>query len=364
MEFIWAPLLYLLLLVPLLVVLYLWAQRRRQQTAARFSNLSLLHQAATRGPGRQRHIPPAIFLVGVIILLFAFARPVAIVTLPARESLVVLAIDVSGSMRAQDVKPDRITAAKEAAKSFIEKQPLDTRIGIVAFSGNAALVQAPTSDHDALYAAIDRLTLNRWTAIGSAIFASLDAIFENPDSNLGNPSTAPSNVPLATPTAVPPGQYESAIVILLSDGQSNTGPSPISGAEMAERRGVRVYTVGVGTVQGASLGGGGNPFGGNNNPRGQGPDPFGSGGGPFGGGRGGFRTFLDEDTLKKVAEVTNAKYFYAKDADELRQVYQNLDTHTILRTQRQEVSALFTAVGTVLMFTSGLLSLFWFNRVP
>jgi Ca-activated chloride channel family protein len=318
-----------------------------------------MHQAAVRGPGRRRHIPPAIFLLGVIVLLVAFARPVAVVTLPARENLIILAIDVSGSMRAQDVKPDRITAAKEAAKTFIDKQPLDTRIGVVAFSGNAALVQAPTSDHVALYAAIDRLTLARWTAIGSAIFASLDAIFENPDSNLNSPA-APSNVPQPTPTAVPHGQYESAIIILLSDGQSNTGPSPITGAEMAERRGVRVYTVGVGTTQGASLGV--DPSSGNN-PRGQGTDPFGGGGGFFGGGRG-FRTFLDEETLKKVAELTDAKYFYAKDAEELRQVYQNLDTHTILRTQRQEITALFTAVGAVLMFVSGAVSLFWFNRLP
>ncbi len=363
MEFLWSALLYVLLVVPFLIVLYVLAQRRRQSYALRFSKDSLLGQAIGRRPGKRRHIPPAIFLLGIIVMIFALARPVSVVTLPARENTVILTIDVSGSMRAEDVKPNRIEAAKEAAKAFVEKQDQTMRIGVVAFSGSAALVQAPTSDRSAIFAAIDRLTLGRWTAIGSAIFTSLDAIFENPtaplDSNSSNSSRGPSSEPTPTPTPVPPGHYEPAVIILLSDGQSNTGPSPISGAEMAERRGIRVYTIGVGTVQGATLNfGGGAPVG-----PGGGP-PGGPGGGFQGGGGRGFRTFLDEETLKKVAKITDAKYFYAKDADELRQVYETLDTRTILRTQRQEVTVLFTAAAAVLMFSAGMLSLLWFNHLP
>lgn len=358
MEFIWAPLLFALLSVPCLVALYLWAQNRRKKYALRFSNLSLVSQAAGRAPGRRRHIPPALFLVGIILLLIALARPVASVTLPDRESTVILAIDVSGSMRAQDVRPSRIEAAKAAAKAFIDTQSADVHIGIVAFSGNAALVQPPTTDHAALYAALDRLTLGRWTAIGSGILTSLDAIFENPDSSSGNgqPNSASgsSAAPDATITPVPRGQYAPALIILLSDGQSNSGPSPITGAQEALKRGVRVYTIGVGTVQGTTLnGGGGNPSGGG------GGGPFGSGG--FGRG---FRSFLDEDTLKQVAQITDAKYYYAKDADELRTVYQTLDTRTLLRTQLQEITVLFTGAGAVIIFVAGMLSLFWFNRLP
>ncbi len=340
MEFLWPSLLYLLFLIPLLIAAYVWALRRRRKFALRYSSLALFKGTVGRGPGLRRHIPPALYLLAIAAMIVALARPSSVVTLPAQEGMVILAIDVSGSMRAEDIKPNRIEAAKTAAKTFVERQDPTTRVGVVAFSGNAALVQPPTTDHDSAIQAIDRLTLGPRTAIGSAILTSMDSIFEvlYNDPAPGRASSS-SPAPTPTPTPVPPGVYIPAIIILLTDGQSNSGPSPLEMARLAADRGIRIYTVGVGTPEGTIA-----------------RFPGGAGGG--------FRTALDEKTLKEIARVTDARYYYAKTETDLHSIYENLNTQVIIRTRRTEITFAFTALAAVLLLAGGALSLLWFNRLP
>src|SRR5208337_71425 len=266
----WPSLLWLSFLVPVLALLYVWALRRRKRYAARYASLLVVKDARGKGPGVRRHIPAILFLAGLTIGIFALSRPSATVMLPSNRGTVILALDISGSMRARDIKPSRIEAAKAAARTFIEKQPRNVRVGIVAFSATAALVQAPTTVRDDLYAAIDRLRPQRGTAVGSGIIVSLDAIFEDArkaaagtadqppgaDPQAAPDSQPPVDQPLASgtdtqaPAPVAPGSYTSAAIILMTDGQTNTGPDPLDAAEQAANRGVRVFTVGVGTTRG------------------------------------------------------------------------------------------------------------------
>jgi Ca-activated chloride channel homolog len=362
MEFQWPTMLWGLIFVPALILAYILILRRRKGFTIRYSSLSLIKEAGAKKPGWRRHIPPFLFLLAIAAMLVALSRPFSIITLPAQEGVVILAIDVSGSMRANDVQPSRIEAAKAAALDFIDHQDSNTRVGIVAFSGNAALVQAPTTDHQLTTAAINRLFLGPRTGIGTAILTSVDSAYETlygpPDSPALTPSPlgrspALGTGPTPTPKPVAPGFHIPAIVVLLTDGQSNVGPLPQDAARIAADRGVRVYTIGVGTTTGATLGGGGG-FGG-----------FGGFGGPGGGGGGGggFRTALDENTLMEVARITDAKYFYAKNADDLRDIYRGLDTQVILRTQRSEITFAFAAGAVILLLVGAILSVFWFNRL-
>lgn len=349
MQFLWPSALPLLVIIPILVALYVLAQRRRKKYALRYSSVSLVRDALGRGPGIRRHIPPFFFLVGLTVLLVALARPYTTVSLLTNEATVILTMDVSGSMRAEDLKPSRLEAAKAAARGFVEKQAANTRIGVVSFAGGAALVQTPTTDKEVVIAAINRLTTARSTAIGSGILTSLDAIAEA----LGQDVPTARETPLAqgarvptptgpTPTPLPKGAYVPAIVVLLSDGQNTTGPNPIDAAQQAVNRGVRVYTIGVGTPQGAVL-----------NPGGGGPGGFGF-----------FRAELDEVTLRKIAKMTDAKYYYAANEKDLHEIYESLDTTFILKPQQIEVTAMVMAAGAGLIFLGGVLSLLWFNRLP
>ena len=342
MSFLWPTSLFFLVAVPVLLGLYIWSQRRRRKYALRYASLSLVKEALGRGPGIRRHIPPALYLLSVAFMLFALARPITVVKVPSQEGTVILAIDVSMSMRATDIKPDRITAAKEAAKAFVEKQGDSVKIGVVSFASDASIVQAPTLDHDLVIAAIDRLRLQRATAIGRAVLTSLDAIWEDSGSEGDQPSavlTQPQN-PNApqTPakTAVPGAAKASASIILLTDGQNNQFPPPLAIIDQAISRGIRVYTVGVGTPAGAVLSLEGRSI----------------------------RTALDETTLKQIAEDTDAQYFLATSDADLKKVYENLSTELVLRTQKTEVTALFTLVAAVFSIVASALSLLWFNRLP
>jgi Ca-activated chloride channel homolog len=342
MSFLWPTSLFFLVAVPVLLGLYIWSQRRRRKYALRYASLSLVKEALGRGPGIRRHIPPALYLLSVAFMLFALARPITVVKVPSQEGTVILAIDVSMSMRATDIKPDRITAAKEAAKAFVEKQGDSVKIGVVSFASDASIVQAPTLDHDLVLEAIDRLRLQRATAIGRAVLTSLDAIWEDEGSEGDQPSavlTQPQN-PNApqTPakTAVPGAAKASASIILLTDGQNNQFPPPLAIIDQAIPRGIRVYTVGVGTPAGAVLSLEGRSI----------------------------RTALDETTLKQIAEDTDAQYFLATSDADLKKVYENLSTELVLRTQKTEVTALFTLVAAVFSVVAGALSLLWFNRLP
>lgn len=339
MSFLWPGDLVLVLVVPALAALYIWAQRRRQRYALRYASLSLVREALGKGPGRKRHIPPALFLAALFFMAVGTARPEMVVTVPVQEGTVILAIDVSGSMLAQDLQPDRIGAAKDAAKAFVERQGADVRIGVVAFSTDAQIVQAPTNDKELALAAIDRLQPQRATAIGRGMLASLDAIFENSE------ETPPSVIAMRrlsgdptgpTPPPVPKGADRTATIVLLSDGQNNQFPAPQQVLEDAVNRGIRIFTVGVGSAQGTIV-------------RIQGRA---------------VRTRLDEATLRQIADATGGEYFNAANTKDLRAVYENLSTQLVFRQQRTEITAFLTAIAAVLSIVAAGLSLFWFNRIP
>jgi Ca-activated chloride channel homolog len=340
-TFFWPEMLWALLLVPLLVLLYVWLLRRRKKTSIRFASLALVKEAMGKGLAWRRHLPPALLLTAVTALLIAAARPAAVITLPSAEKTVVLAIDVSGSMRAADVLPDRITAAKEAAKAFVAELPRTVRIAVVQFAGTAAVVQAPTLSREDVLAALDRFQLQRGTAIGSGIVLSLATIFPDAGIDLSQ-ITGQSNMPpdpndKPKPEFVPvaPGSYQSAAIILLTDGQRTTGPDPVEAAKMAADHGIRIYTVGVGTKEGETIG--------------------------FEGWS--MRVRLDEDTLKSIANITRADYFYAGTAQDLKKVYQSLSTRLVVEKKETEIGALFAAFGALMVVLAAGLSVWWFGRV-
>jgi Ca-activated chloride channel homolog len=354
-----SPLFLILLgVLPALVAVRIWALRRRR-AGFRYSSLSLVHGLLPRSSWIRRHLPFGLLLVGLASLVVALARPVSIVSVPAGQTTVILALDVSRSMCATDIDPNRLLAAEAAAASFIERQSSTTRIGIVAFSGFAEMVQVPTNDQEVLLDVVQSLTTGRRTAVGSAILKAIDAIAET-DQGIA-PSDIEGAPPGAAPPAVPKGAYAPAIIVLLTDGASNAGPMPLDAAGQAAARGLRVYTIGFGTD---------NP--GSQNPRcGDqfiGREPAASGdnggfGGGFGGGgfggSGGFRRGIDEPTLKGIAEATGGEYYPAQSANELNTVFQNLPTSLITKHEVMEISVAFAALGAVLVAASILLGQKW-----
>jgi Ca-activated chloride channel family protein len=345
MMFQWADLLWLLLLLPALVALYLYLLRRKKKFALRYASLDIVKEAMGTGIGVRRHIPPLLFLLGLTVLILAIARPTATVLLPSQHETIILAMDVSGSMRATDVEPNRLVAAQNAAKAFVAEVPDSVRIGVVAFAGTATVAQAPTRNKEEIVAAIDRFQLQRATAIGSAILVSLATIFPNsgidiasfsyPDPKARTPAAGAAAANPNAPKPVAPGSYNSAVVILLTDGQRTTGPDSVQAARLAADRGVRVYTVGIGTVAGETIG--------------------------FEGWS--MHVRLDEETLKTIADVTRGEYFYAGSAADLKKVYQNLNSKLVLETRKTEVTALFAAAAALLALGAALLSMLWFNRI-
>jgi len=344
MKFLWPEMLMLLAAVPALVLLYVWLLRRRKKAALRYASLSLVKDAMGAGQRVRRHIPPLLFVIALTLLVVAVARPTAVMTLPSQHDLVVLAMDISRSMLAEDVKPNRITAAQAAARQFIADQPRNTRIAIVSFAGTAQVVQSPTHNREDLLAAIDRFQLQRATAIGSAIVVSLATVF--PDAgidlaavgqkrgsmSLDQQPAAPGKTPFKP---VPPGSYGSAVIILLTDGQTTAGVDPIEDARMAAERGVRIFTVGIGTTDGEIL-------------RTEGWS---------------MRVRLDEESLKTIANITRGEYYYAGNALDLKKIYQSLNAKLVFETRETEVTAMLSAVAALFAALAGLLSLLWFNRI-
>ena len=350
MDLLWPGFLVLLGLIPLIIVAYIVIQRRRRRFTVRYSSLSLVREALPHRSRLRRYLPPALFLLAVASLVFALGRPVAIVSVPSGQTTIVLTIDVSRSMCSTDIQPNRLQAAEAAAMSFIDRQKSTTLISIVAFAGFAEIVQPATTDQEALQSAVESLTPGNRTAIGSGILKALDAIAEI-DKNVAPVVTDASSG--IQPTRVPKGAYAPDIIVLLTDGVSNSGPLPLDAAQQAVDRGVRVYTIGFGTERGAEfpncgqqfLGGGGG----------------GSGGRQFGGGggNGGFRRGIDEDTLKQVSDMTGGAYYAASSAGELVNVFQNLPTYLITKHETTEISFIFTAIGALLAALAVTLSLLW-----
>jgi Ca-activated chloride channel family protein len=349
MTFLWPDMLWLLLAVPLLVAGYVLLLRRRKKTALRYASLSLVREALGRSESFRRHVPPLLFLMALVLMLVAVARPHAVVVLPSHHETVILAMDVSGSMRATDVAPNRLVAAQTAARAFVAEQPRTTRIGVVAFAGTASVVQPATHNREDVIDAIDRFQMQRATAIGSAILVSLKMIFPDIEFDLRGSNPRPDaeratrGAPLDSGEAktrpafqpVPPGSYTSAVIILLTDGRATTGPDPVEAARMAAERGVRVYTVGVGTTQGGILSYEGWSM----------------------------RVSLDEETLKTIASTTRGEYYHAGTASDLTKIYQDLNSRVVMERKATEVTALFSAGAFVLALAAAALSVLWFHRI-
>jgi Ca-activated chloride channel family protein len=361
MDFLWFGFLGLLVVLPVLVAIYVLALRRRRPSGVRYSSLALIRDASPGSSRVRRHLPFALFIVALGSLVVAMARPVAIVAVPTNQTTIILTIDVSGSMCSSDIPPSRLEAAEAAAASFINSQPSTARIGLVAFSGFAEVVQAPTTDKTGLLDALKSLATGRRTAIGDGILASIDAI-SDVDPAVAKSQTDTSSGP--APVPVPHGDYSPDIVVLLTDGVSNTGTDPIQAAQQAADRGVRVYTIGFGTANGGGLSptcapqfqgrepGGGGGFGGGG---------FGGGGFGGGGGNGGgnFRRGIDEVTLQKIADMTGGTYHPAETADQLQSVFQNLPLNLIVKHEATEVGFIFVGFGALLSALALLLGKLW-----
>ena len=357
MQFLWPHMLWLLLALPLLAAAYLYLLSRRKKAALLYASLGLPRAAIGPGQRIRRHIPPVLFLLALTAALIACARPSATVTLPADMLTLVLAMDTSRSMEATDVAPNRITAAQEAARDLIVGLPNSVRLGIVSFAGTATVVLPPTDSRQDMLDAIERFQLQRGTATGSGLIQALAVLF--PDDGIDLEailfgSVSPRGGGRATPLGdagaadaarkrdaerptVEPGSYRHGAVILLSDGRRTAGPDSADAARMAAQRGVRVYTVGFGSPQGAGGGGGGEY---------------------------GMSYFmqLDEPALRQMATMTGGEYFQAGSAADLSTVYRQLSARFALERKETEVGALFAALAGLLLVAAGALSMLWFRR--
>ncbi len=322
-----------LLLIPLFVLVYMRMQRRRRQLIANYGKLGFVQGG--RGQGIRRHIPPLLFLLSLTILVFALARPQTVVSLPRIQGTVILTFDVSGSMAADDLKPTRMDAAKTAAKDFVQRQPPTVQIGVVAFTDSGFAAQPPTSDQEAILAAINRLTPQRGTSVAHGIQASLNTIDAT---NKPGPLLYSNLTPTATPspTPVPQGTYTSAVIVLLSDGENNESPDPIAAAKAAADRGIRINTVGIGSAAGTNLHINGFTV----------------------------HTQLDEATLQQIAQITGGTYYNAQNELDLRSIYDNLNPQLVVKPEKLEVTSIFAGVSILMLLIGGLFSVLWFGRLP
>lgn len=329
MSFIWPLMLLSLLFVPLLIVLYLRQLERRRAVVAELGSMGVFQNSSGRKPGIRRHAPPLFFLFGLTFLLFGLARPEMMVSLPRIEGTVILAFDVSNSMKADDLQPTRLDAAKAAASAFVENQPMTIKIGIVAFSNGGLVVQQPTNDQGAVLSAIARLSPQGGTSIGHGIFTSLNAL-------AGEAITIDET---ALEGDLPVLQIDdplSAVVVMLTDGE-NTGPlDPLEIAQLAAEAGVRIYPVGIGSPQGSVVQ----------------IDGF------------DILTQLNEGTLQEIANLTNGQYYHAADEDKLQEIYENIDLRLTISGEKNEVTSVFAGISLLCLIIGGALSLFWFGRLP
>jgi Ca-activated chloride channel family protein len=319
--------LLLLAVVPLLVLGYVWALRRRGRRATRLASEGLVPTSASRRL-RRRHIPFALFAAGIALVVFGLARPTVNLPVPEREGTVILAFDVSNSMRAKDLEPTRIEAAKVAARAFVEKQPRTIKIGVVAFGDSAVTVLKPSNDKDAVLAAINRLSVSGGTSLGQGLFTSLSTI-------AGKPLKIDDSALESDAGSVNIGFFGSSAIVLLSDGENTTPPDPLALAEVASTAGVRVHAIGVGTEQGTVVQ----------------VDGF------------SVATALDADMLREIADTTDGTYDQASDAAALTGIYKSIDLEFKTVKKPREATALFAAAGGLLLALGSALSIFWLGRV-
>ncbi len=335
MSFIWPSMLLLVAAVPLGALLYLRLERRRRRRVAEFGALAT--SGFTGQPSRlRRRIPAALMLAGLTILVLALARPQSVVSVPRIEGTLILAFDVSGSMHADDLLPTRMEAAKVAARAFVERQPSSILIGVVAFSDSGFSIQVPTRDETLVLAAIDRLAPERGTSLGRGIMTSLTAIAAADKDPAAGYYSNRSPEPTPLPTPVPDGTYAPAVIVLLTDGENNQSPDPLQAAKAAADRGVRIYTVGIGSTAGSTIE------------------------------VEGFKVHsrLDEGLLQQIAEITGGAYFAAEGSDELNAIYDTIDTRLVIRPEAMEVTSLFAGAGVLVLLIGGIASLLWLGRLP
>jgi Ca-activated chloride channel homolog len=312
MSFQYPLLLLALLALPLLVGLYVLNQRRRQAYAIRFTNLALMGQVMGRQPGFRRHLPAALFLLGFTGLLLAMARPTAAVAVPKEKATVMLTVDVSGSMAATDVQPTRIEAARQAGRALINELPGQARVGLVSFNAQASVVAPLTRDHQSVQDALQSLQPGGGTAIGDALELSVQQLVQNRTGGAKSPE----------------------MIVLLTDGTSNTGVSPADGAAQAKAAGIPVETIGIGQ-RGKTTFLGGRPIDG-----------------------------VDEQALQSISDSTGGHYFYAAEAGILQNIFGSLGSAFGWTTEKVELTIPALALGTVILLGGGLLSLRWFRLLP
>lgn len=334
MSFIWPAPLSFLLLVPLTIALYMRLQQRRRRLAARMGGLGLAQQGVGRRLGSWRHLPPALFLIGLMLLTLALARPETLVSLPRVQGTVILAFDVSRSMAANDFDPTRLEAAKEAARDFVRQQPPGVLIGIVAFSDSGFAVQAPTNDLEAILATINRLTPQSGTSLANGILASLNTLAADAETGPRRYANL-TPVPTPTPTPVPEGSYTPAVIVMLTDGENNESPDPLAAAQAAAERGVRIHTVGIGSAAGTTL--------------------------PIDGFM--VHTQLNEAMLQQISGLTDGTYYNAEDEEALHDIYANLDPQLTLKPEKMEVTSVFAGASILIFLIGGTSSLLWFGRL-
>jgi Ca-activated chloride channel homolog len=330
----WPGLLWALLLVPVALAAYLFAQRRRAGYAVRFTNLDLLANVVTRSPGWRRHLPPALYLLALAALAISMARPQAVTLVPKEQATVMLVMDVSGSMNATDVQPTRMVAAQQSATTFVQELPKKLRVGVVSFASTAQTLTRPTTDRVAVYEAIATLHAEGATAMGDGIERALDV--KRPPGGPAGQGLQPAPTP-----AVPADTQLPMVVLLLSDGANTQGKvRPMDAAAHAKALGVPVFTIALGTDQGMV-----------DVPNETGqlqrvPVP------------------PDELTLQRIADVTGARFFAAPSDRELKSIYRELGSKIGFVKEQQEVTVLFAAAGLLLMVAGMTLSLAWFSRFP
>jgi Ca-activated chloride channel family protein len=338
MSFIWPAMLVFLLVIPIFIGMYLRLQSRRRALAASFGSLGF--GAAALGSGRpaslglRRYLPPALFLIGLTLLMLALARPQAVVSLPKIEGTVILAFDVSGSMAATDMEPSRMEAAKTAAREFIQRQPSTVQIGVVAFSESGFSVQAPTNNQEAVLASINRLSPQRGTSLANGILSSLITIAGR-DPQEALPSGDPVPGPTPIPIPEPEGTFDSAVIVLLTDGDNNAPPDPLEAAQAAADREVPIYTVGIGNPAGTVL-----EIEGYN-----------------------YFTQLNEPVLQAISEMTGGTYYNAATEEDLQSIYKNLTPRFVIRPEKMEITSILAGASLFILLLGGIFSLLWFGRL-
>jgi Ca-activated chloride channel family protein len=356
MNFLAPQLLLGLLLIPVAIGFYLWAQRRRSRYAVRFTNLALLSNLAPRRPSWRRHLPPILYLGAIAALLIGLARPTMVLKVPREDATVILTMDVSGSMRATDVSPTRLDAAKASALSFIDQLPANVRVGVVAFASEPVTLVSPTTDRAQTKEAINSLQARDGTAMGDALMQVLDIaekIQKDNSSETPDASTAPGASTAPDPSAAPgsssspttgtdkPADKPLVAAILLSDGANSVGQAqPLDAAQRAKTLGVPIYTIALGTPDGTV----------------DVQDNFG-------------QTVTlnvppDTQTLQQIASITGAQSFTAPTAAQLASVYDNLQSRIGYTEQTQEVTFALVGAGLLLVIVGAGLSAVWFGRLP